>query len=191
MSKKIDIISLYLGNYARCIAGREIARLIKLNHQTALNHLNELVKEKVLGYVVKGRNKEYSINLSSPKTKILIEIAESFKAMESLSNKELGVIIKEVIPFAESIILFGSFAAGNYNKNSDIDLVLVGKSNKERIDSIKKRYSREINIEYVSYSDFVKSLKEKNSLAVEILKNHIIYGNVSPIIRIFLKEHTK
>jgi len=50
MSKKIDIISLYLGNYARCIAGREIARLIKLNHQTALNHLNELVKEKVLEF---------------------------------------------------------------------------------------------------------------------------------------------
>ncbi len=191
MSKKIDIISLYLGDYARVIPGREIARLINANPQTALNHINELVKEKVLKYVLRGRNKEYSLEMSNPKTRVLIEISESFKSMESLSNKELGVIIKEIIPFAESIILFGSFASGSCNKSSDIDLVLVGKSDKDRIRSIKRRYSREINTEYISYADFVKSIKEKNSLAVEILKNHTLYGDVSSIINIFIKGHTK
>jgi len=59
MSKKIDIINLYLGDYKKTMSGREIARKLAVNHQTALNCLNELVKDSVMVYQTKGRNKEY------------------------------------------------------------------------------------------------------------------------------------
>ena len=45
MSKKIDIIKLYIGDYTKSMSGREIAKKASMNHQTALNCLNELVKE--------------------------------------------------------------------------------------------------------------------------------------------------
>jgi len=191
MSKKIDIMSLYLEDYNRILSGREIARLTELNHQTALNHLKDLINEKIMKYNIKGRNKNYFLDLMNPKARILIEITESFKALKSLDNKELKFIIKDVLGFTEAIILFGSFASEKYNKNSDVDMVLLGKSNKNMINKVKKRYNREINIEYASFNDFYNSLRKKNALAIEILNNHIIYGDLSRIVDIFIRWYTR
>jgi predicted nucleotidyltransferase len=191
MSKKIDIIALFLGDYLKNMNGREISRLIHSNHQTALNHLNELVREKILKYLIKGRNKEYCLDISNIKTKMMLEIAESANSMRRLENKEINVIMKEINPFTESIILFGSFSSGNQHKKSDIDIVLIGKSDKKAIEQIKKRYNREINIEFISYSDFIRSLKQKKALAIEIIKNHTLFGDVSKIIKIFIQHYIK
>lgn len=186
MSKKIDILCQFLSDYTRLLTGREIARMIKVNHQTALNHLNEMNKEKILKYCVKGRNKEYSLNLSNIKTLIILEMAESFRALDSLSNKELRFIIPDLLPYTESIILFGSFASDSHDNNSDIDLILVGISNKVDIEKIKRRYNREINIEYITFKGLKNSLKHKRALAIEILKNHIVYGNTSAVVKILI-----
>lgn len=191
LSKKIDIISLFAKDYSGKLSGREIARLIKINHQTALNHLNDLVTEGILNYEIKGRNKEYYLDLKNLKTRMLLEVAESIKSLDRLRLKELGFIIEEILPFTDAIILFGSFASLDYNKESDIDLILVGKSDKERIRKITSRYNRKVNIEYVSLNDFAKSLKDKKALAVEIVKNHVFYGDISRIVKILLEWYLR
>ncbi|MFH2027827.1 MAG: nucleotidyltransferase domain-containing protein [Nanoarchaeota archaeon] len=191
MSKKIDIVSLYLSNYKSKYNGREIARLSSINHQTALNHLNDLIKTKIMIFNNNGKNKDYHLDLSNLKTNLLIEMAECYRSICSFDNKELSVIIKEILPFTDSLILFGSFASGSYNKDSDIDIICVGKSDKSAINKIKRRYSREINLEFVSYNEFKKSLDSKNALSVEILKNHIFYGDVSRLVSILINWYTR
>ena len=191
MSKKIDIIGLYLGDYKKTMSGREIARKMSINHQTALNCLNELVKDRALIYQTKGRNKEYSLNLISLKSKKMVEIAENAKAIDLINHKEIGVIIQEIAEYAESIIIFGSFASGSYNSKSDLDIMAIGKADKEKINKIKKRYVREVNVEYASLKKFEKALISKKSLAIEILKNHVILGNVSAIVDIFWRWHKR
>ncbi|MCK5281812.1 MAG: nucleotidyltransferase domain-containing protein [Nanoarchaeota archaeon] len=191
MSKKIDIISLYLGDYVKSMSGREIARNLKVNHQTALNHLNDMVKSKILVSKTKGRNKEYSLNLSKLDSRMIIEASENIKSFHILNNSELRFIISEILQFTQTIVLFGSFASRKQDKGSDVDLILLGKSDKSSIDRIRRRYNREINIEYLSYDDFAKSLRAKKALAIEILKNHAIYGNLSKVVEIFLRWYTR
>ena len=191
MSKKIDIIKRYLNNYNKSYSGRELSRALNINHQTALNHLKELVKEKILLSSTKGRNYEYELNKENIITEYMLRIAELYKSMESFSNKELKILINEIIPYCEGIILFGSFASSTFNKESDIDLIIVGKSDKNKINKIIENHPRTINIEYISYNDFKKSLNQKKALAIEILKNHIIYNNVSKIVKIFLEFYKK
>lgn len=191
MSKKIDIVSSYLDDYSDSFSGREIGRLINANHQTALNHINNLLNEKILKAVNKGKNKEYSLELKNLKTRILLEIAEHYKSLKSLANKELKILVTELLPHCESIIIFGSFAKGIFDKNSDIDIIIVGSCNKDAVRSIKRRYSREISIEFVTYAQLRHSLKTKNALGIEILNNHIIYGNVSKIIMIFMEWYLR
>ena len=88
---------------------------------------------------------------------------------------------------SETIILYGSFVSGTQNKNSDIDIIIIGKADKNAINSIRKRYSREINIEYLTLNEFGDSLNSKKPLVLEILKNHVIFGDASKIIDIFWK----
>jgi len=191
MSKKIDIISLYCTNYFNSFSGRKIARMLNLNHQTVLNHINDLVSDKILKYELKGRNKEYSLNLENIQTTIFLEIMENVRSLKALENKELKFIIKDLIEKAESIIVFGSFADNSHDSKSDVDLLILGKSDKKQIKILIKRYNREINIEFVSFKDFANSLKKKKALAIEILKNHLIYGNISKIVNIMLKWYLR
>jgi predicted nucleotidyltransferase len=97
-------------------------------------------------------------------------------------------VINEMLNFCDSILLFGSYANDNFEENSDLDLVLVNCNNKEAIKKIKNREVMEINEHYVSYLDFKKSLKNKNNLAIEILKNHILFGNVSKIVEYYIED---
>lgn len=50
-------------------------------------------------------------------------------------NKQIQMITKKIVKEyqPEKIILFGSCALGNANSNSDIDLLIIKKSRKERI----------------------------------------------------------
>lgn len=189
LSKKIDIIQLYLYGYNTRLSGREIARKTMLNHQTALNSLNELVRDKVLKFEIAGRNKQYSLNMDNPSAMIMAEMAESQKALAILLNKKIKVIIAEMLPFAETFIIFGSYASGREKDDSDLDIVIAGKADKQKIKSIASKYPIEANIEFVSFGEFEKALKEKKALALEILRNHVIFGDAHKIIEIYWRWH--
>jgi len=191
MSKIIDIMALYTPDCHRSMPGREIARKLGINHQTALNSLNELVKRKILAFEVRGRNKEYGINLSNSASRILLEMAEQKKALELTENTGIKIVIEEMIPFAETIIVFGSFANKTYNEKSDIDLLVLGKCDMKELIKIKKRHTREINIEAVGFDEFYNYLNKRKALALEVAKNHAVFGNVSRFMNILWKFYQR
>lgn len=166
------------------LSGREIARLTGMNPQSTLNYLTDLAKSKVLVKNKKGNLVLYSLHEGFV-AKIYLDLAEYKVALASLKNKELNVLVDELLPLTESLVLFGSYAKDKQTKESDIDLIAVGKSKKEAIQSAVKRYPREVNVEFVSYSSFDKT--KNTALGKEIFKNHIIYGDVYRIVEIWRK----
>lgn len=187
MSKKLDIVALYLGDYSLLITGREIARRIKVSHQTGLMALNELVREKIFLSKKDGRNINYYLNKTNLGTKQYLQMAEIAKADKFLHNLELKSILEELIPLAETIIVFGSFAKGTEEESSDLDLIMIGAKNKEEVRKKKNIFPREINIEFVTWKEFAETLNKKNALAVEISKNHLAYGNVFNLVNIYCR----
>lgn len=188
MSKKIDIISLYLDDYNKSLTGREIARQCNINPQTALNHLNTLTKLKLLTVNKKGRNKEYALNLQSPKLQPSLCIAEHTKALVRLNTPEIYHLIAEISILCQTIILFGSFADQQETKTSDIDLLTIKCKDKKKINNIIKRHPRKIHIEHITLSDFTKAVKNKTAFALEVQKKHILFGNIEPIIEKYISS---
>ncbi|MBS3121473.1 nucleotidyltransferase domain-containing protein [Candidatus Woesearchaeota archaeon] len=184
LSKNIDILSLYINNYNKRLTGREIARQISINHQTALNKLNQLVNSNILYYEKSGNSKYYSL-IQNYKTRLFLFLTETISSFSALNNIELSILIPELIPCCESIILFGSFSSNTYDKKSDIDLIIIGKCDKNKINSIKERHTRSINIEYISWKGLESAIYNKNPLAKEILINHKLFGNIDKIVNIF------
>ncbi len=185
MSKKLDMGVLYLRDYSLSLSGREIARRINVNHQTALTVLNELVKEKILLSKAEGRNKKYSFNKKDLRTKLFLQMAETYKAEQFLHNVELRMIISHLLPLAETIIVFGSFAKGIEKESSDLDLILIGAANKEKVNKAKNTFPREINIEFRTWKEFAEALSKKMPLALEIQKDHVVYGNVFNAVEVY------
>lgn len=183
------MVSVYLNNYSSSFSGREIARRTGVSAQTALDTLHKLVQEKTLSLIKEGRNNKYILEKNNLSAKLFIELAEVERSREFLINFELKSIVESLIPYAETLIVFGSFAKGTQKEDSDIDLVMVNATNKEKIKKITRSFPREVNVEFVSWKEFAKSYTSKNALAIEIKKDHLLYGNVFRVVNIYSGEN--
>ena len=62
---------------------------------------------------------------------------------------------------------------------------MIGVRDKKKVNSVKRIFPRDVNVEYVTWSDFEKSLTGKNHLTIEIRRNHLIYGNVFKVVEVY------
>ncbi|MCD6215486.1 MAG: nucleotidyltransferase domain-containing protein [Candidatus Aenigmarchaeota archaeon] len=187
--KWVTMLLPFSGDYSAKFSASELSRKSKIPQQSVSRYLNQLAKLNLINYTKKGRNKLFYFDLEKQTTKIMLNLIENQKALSfQLKLKEIAVIINEILNFSESLIVFGSYASGSFSKDSDIDIVIIGKHNKKQIKKIKQKQIIEINEHYISYVDFSKLLKSKNSLAIEIMKNHVLFGDISKIVDIFWRR---
>lgn len=161
------------------VYGREIAKRYKMNQKTVANILNKLEEEDLLKYTIEGKNKYYFLNGFNPLIKELVQTIEVEKKADFLkSHKNIAELIRKIEQKSEGIVvLFGSYAKGAEDKESDLDLFVIGKSNS---DDLEKDFGKKINM--------VKSTKEKfdinNPFIKEVLRNHIVLKGVEEFVNL-------
>jgi len=172
----------FLGDYSINLTGRFIAKKKKLNQKTVANYLLFLEKEGILKSKIQGKNKNYSLNLENKEiTKNFILAIEHLRTIK-FYNKHL--IIKEVctkiIPNIKgSALIFGSYAKGIQKKDSDLDILIIGKCNEEQIEKIGKAYNLEINLK-------IYPKIENDILTKEAINNHIFIKDPESIVGGFI-----
>ncbi len=77
-----------------------------------------------------------------------------------------------------SLAVYGSYASGNFDEKSDIDLLLISFKSKSHflnlIQNIEKYLSKEVNYEVFNLSKWQKIKKENEPFYQEIMRNHIL-----------------
>lgn len=179
----VKVLMPFSENYNLKITASEFKKKNKIPQQTASRILNELVKDNLIEYDNQGKNKLFYLSKKNT-SKILLNIVEAQKAIEFLiKNKKIAILINEILEHCEGIILFGSYASGKFDEKSDVDLIIL-EGNKKKIKIISERFSNKPHLQYIAYKEFEISLKEKNALGIEIMQNHILFGDISKIIKI-------
>jgi predicted transcriptional regulator len=177
----LKILGLYRNDYSRWMHVREIARETDVDVKAVDMQLRRLEKINILASVVKGRNKEYHMNLGNASTKYYMVLAETFATISFLSGnfivkKIAGEILDRVdVP----LILFGSHAKGRAIKESDVDLfALREKTTKRSLESAVAEASnltgREINLKSATKGQFLKGLEAGDPLIREVVSEHIV-----------------
>ena len=87
--------------------------------------------------------------------------------MTKLHQKEIENITKQIVKKykPEKIILYGSFAYGKPKSNSDIDLLIIKKTNKRKVERIKEilmKIKSDLPLEPLVYSP--KECRERLNL---------------------------
>ncbi len=186
--KWVDVLVPFSSYYSAKLSASQLSKKTKIPQQTISRLMNKLVLLNLVNYEKIGKNKLFYFDLKSQKSRILLNIIENQKAMRfQLEAEDAAIIINEILNHCESLIVFGSYASGKNKKDSDLDIVILGKNNKEKIKKIKQKQIIEVNEHYISYSGFLQKLKSKNPLAIEIMKNHVLFGDVSKIVDILLR----
>jgi len=186
----IGVLVPFTRNYGAKLYASEIARLLKSPQKTAARKLDYLQKRRLVDYKRAGKNKYYFLSLNLNSTFSLLQVVECYKELFfSLNNSRLGLLLNE-LSLNNSIVLFGSYAKGRAKEGSDVDLVVFGRKSK-KVDSLVRKYPFEVNIHYITLSLFTKRLKEKQHLAKEIARDHILFGEKEKVIKILIDYFRK
>jgi len=180
------ILNLFFQNPDKNFYLREIARILGKEKAPAIfkNALDNLVESGILIDERRGNMRFFKLNKNY----------HLFAELKSIISKTLGVESKlknavGKLAGLEYAFLFGSIAKNEENKDSDVDLLLVGKIDQDilinEISRIEEEIGREINYHIFSRAEVEKNIKENNSFFVNIFFSPLISlkGNPDEFIK--------
>lgn len=152
---------------------RELANLIDEDPGNLSRELRKLEVEGLYTSLAKGKVKFYSLNKNYPLFKQLKEIIFKTEGVEG-SLKEIALKYKGIV----LAFIHGSYAKNKERKTSDIDLVAVGKFNRDYFTSdirnLERKLNREINFTVYTEDEFKKERKKDGGFLNLVLKGKFI-----------------
>ena len=152
---------------------REISRRTKVSAPYVKKELAQLKKINLVKETAQGNMKLYRINRDSP---IIEDIKRIFLKTDSLG----GLLSKELSELGkiDHALIYGSFARGDETEKSDIDLLVIGRIDEEKlvsiIGSVEKRIGREVNYILWTADEFKKRAVKRHSLLLDIIDKPFI-----------------
>ncbi|HII29948.1 hypothetical protein COT48_02425 [Candidatus Woesearchaeota archaeon CG08_land_8_20_14_0_20_47_9] len=184
----LRVLSLFTNGFDKEYYIREVGKLLKISPRTAQLILDDLEKKGILESKTKGKIRAYAIKRTCSSQRY-ITFSELYKTITFLEkNLFIREIIEKIIPFINGIgIIFGSYAKGTANKESDLDIFIAGRYDGQEIKKISKTYGIEISVKCYPLKTFEKNLPN-DILLKEILKNHVVFLNSELFVRMVLKN---
>jgi len=133
---------------------------------------NRLITSRRLGNIVL-----YKIDKKGPFYKeireLTLEIAGIDKLIKPILEKEKDII---------ACFIYGSYARGDFDASSDIDIFVLVKDSDDLYEKITSRLvkyeeilGREFNMDYYSIQEFKQKKKNRNDYLLDVLKNQKIF----------------
>lgn len=205
--KVISILRAMHPSFGDWFYTRELAKLAGVSAWVVSREFSRLVREGVVRQRLEGREKYYSLNLSSSLTRSLCQLFES-ERREKLyrKNRRLSWALEELtkrvfdfLPQVQSLILFGSAARGEMTKTSDVDvLALLPNLPQESFNELMKgvdNLTRDIKAVYpmnlapirMTMKDFETAIREKKRIAQDVLRDGIVLFGEDRYLRLVSK----
>jgi len=151
----------------------EIGRILNKKPGVFQRTLYEMEREGILRSEYKANARFFRANREYP-------LYDEYK---SIVFKTIGVIgsVKEVLEKAGPIdfsFVYGSFAKSKENYLSDIDVVIIGSPDEDKIirdfEKLEEQLKREINFKLYSLKEFLTGVRHKDPFLLGILKDQRI-----------------
>lgn len=187
LRNEFKILSVFGNEYNRKLRESEIVKITKVPQRTASRKLNNLSKIKILDFIKEGKNKVYFINKNNPLLKNILILIEDYKTIRFLEmNPKLSFLFERI---NKPCLVFGSYAKEDIADSSDLDILVFYNQEKDK-QEIKKALSFsniDIHLQFTTINKFIDDLRSKNTLALEVTKNHIIINGLDEITKLFLE----
>lgn len=184
------LLGLYLGDYSRRFYLREISKLSGMSLRTAQRTLEALEAAKTVKSECRGKNKYFFPNLENVMTKLALLCAETHITLEFLEKyPAFGPFLREATGVQNApVIVFGSFAKSNVDKNSDVDIIVLSDKKIELPFHLLPNKIHEIR---VSEERFIRSFEKGEALAEKIRESHIILNNHSFFVNLMWDRYAR
>ena len=168
-------VASFLLTHEAPMSEREIASILKISHMSINRAMAELADVNFVYYKAIGKAHVWMVNKKSFSYQVIKRIIDAVDSCPS-PLAELQKLILKYLPKerASRLFLFGSIARGEEKANSDIDLLIVVKTNqdKDKIESLLDKLSSDcLDIFGNRLSPYLLSEKEwKERKSLEVIK---------------------
>ena len=185
-----SILRFLVRNITKEFSIKAMSEGIKKSYPSVRKNVLALEKKRVIE--IRSLNQTHTLcnlNLTNPDNVGTFSTIDFLERDEFFAkNKEIKAILDDIMNKISSnsftLILFGSYAKGNYRSGSDLDMLfLVSSMGDEKrmlsaVSAAEMLTNRKIHGIVMTYADFYGLLKKSGAnLAKEILNDHIIvYG---------------
>ncbi len=117
---RLRILEFFLCHPSSSFSLTEIAKKIGVSIGSVFRHCRDLEKERIISLEVKGKSRYYSLNREN-------RTVTHLKKFYNLTSPPIVGLIHLIPSYAiKKAILFGSYARGEDDEDSDVDILLIG-----------------------------------------------------------------
>jgi predicted nucleotidyltransferase len=181
---RIKILTCLLKNPQKEFKEIDLIKESSVGKGAGADAINRLYSLNILTIKRAGKTKIIQLNTLNPRTFAIRQLFDQHKFL-SLPEAKISAILlfrEKVYFISKAIILFGSVAAGTYDENSDIDLLVIIDDEKE-IDEIKKLTTEiyeligeYINVHFLDSHDAKNEFNTNELIRTALINGILIYG---------------
>ena len=174
----LRVLSLFLENPHEGYYLRESARLLEMDPMTVRRSLNLLTGDGFLTKVEDKNRTMYMANLENPALRYLkISYNLSF-----LQEKDVINFIVSRMRLVTSIVLFGSFARGENDENSDVDILTISLDKNKPTAELAEILGRDVNLINFTPAEWSGQAKSNRAFYLDVITDGILLYGTKPVV---------
>jgi uncharacterized protein len=163
------ILEYFLNNPTETIYLNELAKKLNVSPRSVKIYCDLFEKKEIIRREIRGNMHLFSTNNDN------FCVREMKRAYISVILKEIN--IEKIADNSISIAIYGSYASGNYDEKSDMDVIVIGQERDVKRDivvDIMKKIDKEIQLTVIPTIKWEKMKIEDDPFVKNIMKNHIL-----------------
>ena len=152
---------------------KELAKKLQISPRSVKIYCDLFDKKGIIKREIKGNMHIFSTN------------NDNFRVREMKRTYFLNLLgemnIENIAEDCASIAIYGSYASGNYDEKSDIDILIIGNEKnvkRELVVDIMKKIDKEFQLNVISIIKWEKLKKDNDHFVKNIIRNHILIKGV-------------
>ncbi|MCX6741852.1 MAG: nucleotidyltransferase domain-containing protein [Candidatus Pacearchaeota archaeon] len=175
----LKLTSFFLENSYEEFYLRELSKKLKISVFAVKKYADYLLKEGLIQEERKGNLRYFKANLEN----LFFKHLKISRNINLITKSGLVEFLKENLSNVSSIVLFGSVARGENNKESDIDINIIGKEKTLDLEKFEDKLNKKINLHVLSWSEWNAKVKKDSAFYFDVITQGIsLYGEL-PIIK--------
>jgi len=172
------ILGCFLSHPNTLFYANEISKKLSVSPSSANNAVKYFAEKGYLKKEEKGFATLYRLNQDNA---IILALKKAFGLESILSIKPEDVFLKADQGII-SIALYGSYADGSFDENSDVDFLIITMSKKElllpAIRELEDKLNKEVNTTIFRLSEWRKLANMQDAFYKNVVANHVLlYGS--------------
>lgn len=151
----------------------ELARNLEIARGSAMSYCDAFVNEGMILESSKGNLRLFRLNKDD------FAVREIMKAYYLLKLKHLG--IEHLAEGCTSLAIYGSFARGDIDERSDLDILVIGEEgsvDKNKVLKLQDTLGREVQLTLLPYYRWETMKKEGDRFTESVLRKHVLVSGV-------------